>query len=100
MKVFFPLLVILFAVEALFSQVPAFPGAEGGGMYATGGRGGTVYYVNTLDDNSNGSATTREGSLRWCVGRTGKRIILFKVGGTIMLKSNLDIKNGDVTIAG
>ena len=100
MKNLFPILIMLFAVGALCSQVPAFPGAEGGGMYATGGRGGTVYYVNTLEDNNNGSTTTREGSLRWCVGRTGKRIILFKVSGTIMLKSSLNIKNGDVTIAG
>jgi len=83
-----------------YSQTPAFPGAEGGGMYATGGRGGTVYYVNTLLDNNTGNATTREGSLRWCLGRTGPRTILFKVSGTIRLGSKLGIKNGDVTIAG
>lgn len=82
------------------SQTPAFPGAEGGGMYANGGRGGTVYYVNTLEDTNTGSEITKEGSLRWCIGRNGKRTILFKVSGTIMLNSTLSVKNGNVTIAG
>lgn len=89
----------LFSISA-FSQTPAFPGAEGGGKYTTGGRGGTVYYVNTLSDTNSGNATTREGSLRWCLGRSGPRTIVFKVGGTIKLNSRLSISRGDVTIAG
>ncbi|MDR2148699.1 MAG: T9SS type A sorting domain-containing protein [Tannerella sp.] len=80
--------------------IPAFPGAEGGGMHATGGRGGTVYYVNTLEDNNTGNTSTREGSLRWAINQTGKRTILFKVSGNIVLNSRLSIRNGDVTIAG
>ncbi|WP_203558245.1 polysaccharide lyase family 1 protein [Bacteroides sp. 214] len=88
-----------FAIAAV-AQTPAFPGAEGGGMYTTGGRGGTVYYVNTLEDTSTGNSSTKEGSLRWCLNQTGVRTILFKVSGTIMLNSKLSIKNGNVTIAG
>lgn len=87
---------------ALFAQsnLPAFPGAEGGGKYVTGGRGGTVYYVNTLEDNSNGNSTTKEGSLRWCLNQSGTRTILFKVSGIIELNSRLTISKGNVTIAG
>lgn len=102
-KSFFGISIILFVIffpMLGFAQTPAFPGAEGGGKYVTGGRGGTVYFVNTLEDNNAGNTSTREGSLRWCVGRTGARTIVFKVGGTIKLKSSLRISNGNVTIAG
>lgn len=101
MKYSLPAALLFLMVMSLKAQdIPAFPGAEGGGMYTTGGRGGTVYYVNTLEDNSTGNTTTREGSLRWCVERSGKRTIVFKVGGVITLTKRLDIKNGDLTIAG
>ncbi|MBW6534028.1 MAG: T9SS type A sorting domain-containing protein [Mariniphaga sp.] len=75
-------------------DLPAFPGAEGHGRYVTGGRGGQVIYVTNLEDNSN------PGSLRWAVNQSGPRIILFKVSGTIQLKSRLNISKGDITIAG
>jgi hypothetical protein len=91
---FFLLLFLLFLADSLASQVPAFPGAGGGGMYATGGRGGRVIYVTSLAD------TNTQGTLRWAVGQTGARIIMFKVSGTITLTSALRISNGNVTIAG
>ena len=61
-------MLMLFLTAFLFvnaaKDIPAFPGAEGFGRYTTGGRGGKVYVVNTLEDNNEGDAATRQGSFR------------------------------------
>jgi hypothetical protein len=73
--------------------IPAFPGAWGGGMFATGGRGGRVIEVTNLNDGG-------AGSFRAAAEAEGPRIVIFRVAGIIALESNIDIDNPDITIAG
>lgn len=83
-------------------KVVAFEGAEGGGMWATGGRGGDVYVVTTLEDYGK-SDKPIEGSLRHAIesAPANGRIIVFNVGGTIHLKQTLAFKGKEnITIAG
>jgi pectate lyase len=75
------------------AQVPAFPGAAGGGAQSVGGRGGIVYEVTNLDDSG-------PGSLRTGIEMTGPRTIVFRVGGTINIRSGYTIINPFLTIAG
>jgi hypothetical protein len=72
----------------------AFPGAEGFGRFARGGRGGDVYHVTTLADDGPGSF--RDG-IRTA---TGPRTILFDLSGTIALKTPLVVDKTHITIAG
>ena len=81
-------------IQYVNAQVPAFPGADGYGRYTQGGRGGSVYYVTSLED------TDTPGTLRYGVTRLSKATILFKVSGTIHLNSKLDISQSNLTIAG
>lgn len=93
------LLILIFSGCFMQAQTLAFPGAEGGGMYTSGGRGGEVYYVNTLQDTLIGDKKTKEGSLRWCLNSEDAKVILFKVAGVIYLKSKLNISS-NTTLAG
>src|SRR3990172_1690844 len=67
------------------SVLAAFPGAQGGGAAAIGGRGGAVYRVTNLHDSG-------PGSLRACVEASGPRTCVFAVGGTIGLSSLLTVR--------
>jgi len=73
--------------------IPAFPGAWGGGMFTTGGRGGRIIEVTNLNDSG-------AGSFRAAAEAEGPRIVVFRVAGIIALESNIDIDNPDITIAG
>lgn len=91
-------MLLCFAVlTPLAAQLPAFPGAEGGGMYTVGGRGGRVLEVTTLFDTT---ATNVVGTLRWAVNQTGARTVVFRVSGTINLVADLRITRDSITIAG
>lgn len=71
----------------------AFPGAEGYGRFAIGGRGGRVIKVTNLEDSG-------PGSLRAAVEAEGPRTVVFNVSGRIVLKDKLVIRNPYLTIAG
>lgn len=75
------------------ADIPAFPGAEGGGKYSFGGRGGKVLVVTSLADDG-------PGSLREACEKGGARTIVFNVAGIIRLKTPLIIRAPYITISG
>lgn len=83
--------VIFFMPSFILAQQPAFPGAEGFGKYAKGGRGGEIYHVTNLTDSG-------PGSFREAVSKAG-RTVVFDVGGVIKITSRIQVSH-DITIAG
>ncbi|MCY1721972.1 T9SS type A sorting domain-containing protein [Prolixibacteraceae bacterium Z1-6] len=107
---------IFFSCFYANAQQLAFPGAEGYGRFATGGRGdgttGRVVEVTTLEDDAENPI---EGSLRWAFSQATEVIVhpvygnitvkrpltvVFKVGGVINLKDELRVSRNNVTVAG
>ncbi len=84
---------MIFSILPTNARVPAFPGAEGGGKFTTGGRGGKILFVDNLNDKGN-------GSFRKAIEAEGSRTIIFRISGNIELQKTIHIKNGDLTIAG
>ena len=83
----------IFVLMAMTSgaQTLAFPGAEGFGRFATGGRQGSVYHVTNLND-------TGAGSFRDAVSKPG-RIVVFDVAGVIRINSRISV-SANLYIAG
>jgi pectate lyase len=82
------------------AQTPAFPSAEGYGMWAKGGRGGKVVEVTNIEDDADG---TIEGSLRWALKQhpSDPLTIVFRVSGVIKLETQLrSSRKTGLTIAG
>ncbi len=79
--------------ELIKADIPAFPGAEGGGAYTPGGRGGKIFVVTSLEDSG-------KGTFREAVEAVGARTIVFNVSGIIRLKKPLNMRAPYVTIAG
>lgn len=90
-KSIFLSIIILALSLALNAQQLAFPGAEGFGKYATGGRSGVVYHVTNLNDSGTGSFRTAVSQ--------SNRIVVFDVAGVIRINSTIVVKS-NIYIAG
>ncbi|UCS94989.1 pectate lyase [Echinicola marina] len=90
---YIPLLLVITLLSSVLTQAQqlAFPGAEGFGKYASGGRGGEVYKVTNLNDSG-------PGSFREAVSESN-RTVVFEVGGVIHIKSRIVVQE-NITIAG
>lgn len=75
------------------AKIPAFPGAEGGGMYSFGGRGGKVFVVTSLEDSG-------PGTFREACEAGGPRVVVFNVAGIIRLKDRIRVRAPYITING
>jgi hypothetical protein len=79
--------------ELPHADIPAFPGAEGGGKYSFGGRGGKVIVVTNLNDDG-------PGSFRWACEQGGARVVVFNVAGVIHLHTPVIIRAPYISIEG
>lgn len=86
-------LFFIFANPTMAVALPAFPGGEGWGSTTIGGRGGTVIKVTNTNDSGS-------GSLRAALTASGPRIVIFTIGGTISLTSDIVVRNPYLTVAG
>lgn len=77
----------------LSDEITIFPGAEGFGTKSVGGRGGQLCFVTNTNDSG-------EGSFRSCAEGSGKRIVVFKTGGTIMVEEPIHIDEPYISIYG
>lgn len=75
------------------AEIPAFPGAEGGGAFTQGGRGGKIFVVTSLEDSG-------KGTFREACEAVGARTIVFNISGIIRLKNRISMRAPYVTIAG
>ncbi len=75
------------------AKIPAFPGAQGGGMFSFGGRGGKIIVVTNLNDSG-------PGSFREACETPGPRIVIFNVAGIIQLQDRIRVRAPYITIAG
>lgn len=79
--------------DLIKSDILAFPGAEGGGAWTPGGRGGKVYVVTSLADSG-------PGTLREACERGGARTVVFNVAGVIRLESPINVRAPYISIFG
>src|SRR5262245_38927551 len=82
---------VCISTAAAAEPLPAFPGAEGFGAFAKGGRGGRVIVVTSLKSNG-------PGSLQEACAAEGPRTIVFAVSGVI--EGDVVIEHGELTILG
>lgn len=95
LKIYWILAAFFFLVHFSNAQTLAFPGAEGFGKFASGGRGGQVVKVSSLNDDGPGSFREALNAF------PGEPItVVFTISGIIELKSPLVIRRSNVTIAG
>ena len=90
--------------KVLAEPLPVIPGGQGFGSTTAAGRGGTIYRVTTPADDPGamtvGEDGTISGSLRAALEAEGPRIVVFEVGGTLVLDSPMVVEHGSLTVAG